>query len=399
MTITEERPAETPVASWPTLEVRATVQELLDALATLAVVPIPKRGAPNSAKCYLDVTTLGTAKLSAYGFDLSAEVTLSADTFGAGAIAVDRVQLTSAIKSFSGNVAKKRQDLHLAVNGLGRLTIRDDNGSVVALETAPVADDDYRPTPKLANELGHFDADDLASVARIATHAGGDDVLPALMQVQLIASGGRWSAAASDRCTLGQVATGCVYHETPDASKYLIPAQVITKLAKLFKGQRVRMFEVVPTSSTLRVDFTARDKSHVVMVNVPSYGFPDVSRVWPKVDTVCVATFDQAALLDAAKGIAATATRNAPVRLTFTETAVTLTLGTDGESGATRSVPVVAVGDETVVAVNPAYLVRALTSLGAGEVTLSLYGKTTPLAFARPSDHMDVLVMPMRITG
>jgi len=104
--------------------------------------------------------------------------------------------------------------------------------------------------------------------------------------------------------------------------------------------------------------------------------------------------------------VALVAERNTPVRLSFTDGAITLEAGQGEDAQASEAVEASLVGDDLSIAFNPQYLLDGLGALGTPFARLSFTVAAKPAvitgqAEADGEDDVDYryLLMPVRLAG
>jgi DNA polymerase III subunit beta len=118
------------------------------------------------------------------------------------------------------------------------------------------------------------------------------------------------------------------------------------------------------------------------------------------------AVVDTHALLEAVRRVSLVAERNTPVRLSFTDGAVTLEAGQGEDAQASEAVECSLQGEDLSIAFNPAFLLDGLGALGAPFARLSFTVPQKPAVLSgqaeadgEDDDSYRYLLMPVRLAG
>jgi DNA polymerase-3 subunit beta len=98
--------------------------------------------------------------------------------------------------------------------------------------------------------------------------------------------------------------------------------------------------------------------------------------------------------------------RNTPIRLSFSDSQVTLEAGNGEEAQATESIEAAVTGDDISIGFNPSYLLDGLGAIGGSHVHIAMTQPARPAAFASmsgpdaaPDLEFRYLLMPLRMQG
>jgi DNA polymerase-3 subunit beta len=133
--------------------------------------------------------------------------------------------------------------------------------------------------------------------------------------------------------------------------------------------------------------------------------YPKVRALFPA-EAAAHAVADTHALLEAVRRVALVAERNTPVRLGFTDGAVTLEAGQGEDAQASEAVECTLHGEDLSIAFNPAFLLDGLGALGTPFARLSFTIPQKPAVLSgqaeaegEDDDSYRYLLMPVRLAG
>jgi DNA polymerase-3 subunit beta len=290
------------------------------------------------------------------------------------------------------------------------VTLTSDGGNVLLVcgayryKLACMPIDEYPALPATPPTIGRVEAAALVAAAgQTATAADRDETLPFLTGVYLEFGAGSFRLVATDRYRLALRDLPWQREETeaspPEAGEVsaLVPARTLLEAARLFEpGQQVGIGLdeglLGLRSSGLEVTLRQLDGSFIRYAQL----FPD--------RPTGRAIVEVARLLEAIKAIALVAERNTPVRLEFAPGQVTVVAGSADQALASATID--AVFDEpgpVVMAVNPAYLIDGLGSLGTPYARLAYPEKVRPVVMtgavgpdAEADERFRYLFIPVR---
>jgi DNA polymerase-3 subunit beta len=372
---------------------------LADAVAwTARSIPTRPGTLPQLSGILVSTGTDGL-QLSGFDYETSAQVTIPADVADEGQVLVSGRLLADIAR------ALPRRPVDVALDG-AKLSLTC-GSSRFSLQTMPV--EDYPALPEMPAVIGTVDTNAFASaVAQAVTAAGRDDMLPVLTGVKLEIEGTTLSLLATDRFRLSLRELEWRPLQPDLSVSALVPARVLSDTAKSLSadaelsialgapgaGEGLIGFESVTAGSQRRT--TTR---------LIEGAFPNVRQLFPNSSEIS-AQVEAATLMDSVKRVSLVAGRNTPIRLGFTDGAVTLEAGNGEEAQASESLESTLVGDDISIGFNPAYLLDGLGAINGTHVHISMTQPARPASFASlegPDGEPDLkfryLLMPLRMQG
>lgn len=311
-------------------------------------------------------------EFAGFDYDTSARVTVGADVEVPGTVIVSGRLLADIAKALPAGT------IRFWVDGS---RVRVEAGAAkFTLLSMPV--DEYPPLPVLPGKVGDIAERVFARiVAQAVVAASKDQTLPLMTNVRVRAAGGVLSMTATDRYRL---AVAEAEWGGPDF-EVLVPAHVLTDVAKSLAG------DVSVAVGERVVGFSSNGQT--VTSGLSDGDYPPVDRLFPD-DFVVRATVDRRALVDAVKRASLVAERNTPVKLTFSEEALTVDAGQGDDSQATETLAAES-QDEIVTAYNPQFLLDGLNAI-EGETAKFSFTEPMKPAVLTGADGFRYLLMPIR---
>jgi DNA polymerase III subunit beta len=285
------------------------------------------------------------------------------------------------------------------------------------LPTLPV--EDYPALPAMPEPAGTLESDVFAAaVAQVAVAAGRDDTLPVLTGVRLELEGDRLTLAATDRYRLA-VRTVRWNPSSPDLSTTaLVPARTLAETAKaLTSGPEVTLALSAPGGSGGEgmIGFEGGDKGGArrTTSRLLEGEFPKYRSLLPA-ESAATASVPTLAFAESVRRVALVASRNAPVRLTFSADGVVLEAGGADEASASEQLDCTwqsSLDEGSApfsIAFNPGYLLDGLTAVDSDATVLSFTGPTRPAVLTSGAEgeapdaaerDYRYLLMPVRLSG
>jgi DNA polymerase-3 subunit beta len=356
-------------------------------------------------------------QLSVSGFDLEAstEVDLEVTAGEPGQALVSGRLLADITRSLPPH------PVDVAMDG-SRLTINC-GAARFTLPGMPV--DDYPKLPTMPTTAGTVDSGEFAlAVSQVAVAAGRDDTLPMLTGVRLEIEGDRMTLAATDRYRL---AVRELRWEPSDptaqtGTAVLVPARALADAARSLAHSDVLTIALSGASGTgagegiIGFAGTTNGRASRATTRLLDATFPAYRSLLPK-EWASSAEIPVAPLVEAVKRAALVTDRNAPVRMEFTDTAVTLTAGGDDSADSGRAEEQVEIsyeGEPITTAFNPQFLQDGLSALTTPTARMLFTSSTKPVVLrsangsasedsaeggdAEAPDYT-YLIMPVRLPG
>lgn len=233
-------------------------------------------------------------------------------------------------------------------------------------------------------------------VAQVARAASNDEGRPVLTGVNLDASDGRLSAAATDSYRL---AVRSVAWEDAVDGTALVPSRSLQEAAKAASEVGGSVTIVLEDG---QVSFLFGDRR--LTTKLIEGTFPNVGALLPDSHDTSVVV-ERAPLVEALQrvSIVAMGQANTPVSLTFGDGSVDLQATNQEMGDAAESLPAEIDGEGLTIAFNPTFLLAGLEATGTERIRVELRDGLKP-AVLKPHDDdgqvddLTYLLMPMRVT-
>ena len=340
--------------------------QLLDAVSWAALALPARPVSPLLASIRLHGAS--GLSVSAFDYDVSAEVSVPADVAGKGAALVPGRLLADIVRSLPARPVE-------LTTGDAKMTLRC-GPSVFTLPLVPA--EAYPGLPALPSPAGTVGSDAFATAAsQVAVAASRNDTLPALTGVQVEINDGTLTLAATDRYRLAvKDLPWTPAQPGPRTRSVLIPARLLHDAARALTGAaETRIYLAWPSGGI--VGFGAADRHITARLIAEEY--PQFRSLIPA-EYSTTAEIAAGPFAEAIRRVALVAEGNAPVRLSLTKDRVTIEAGTGGEAQATEDVDISRIeGDpEIQAAFNSAYLLDGLGALGTDTASISFTGAAKP---------------------
>ncbi len=370
-----------------------------DAVAwTARSIPTRPGTVPQLSGIMLSTTADGLA-MSGFDYETSAEVSTPAQVADDGNVLVSGRLLADIAR------ALPHQPVDVALDG-SKVALTC-GSSRFSLQTMPV--EDYPALPEMPSTVGSIDSDVFTTaVTQAVTAAGRDDMLPVLTGVKIEIDGGRLSLLATDRFRLSLRELTWNPDQPDIEASALVPARVLSDTAKsLATGSRVQIALGTDGSSDGLIGFAAESASgrRLTTTRLIEGAFPNVRQLFPNATEVS-ARLEVSGFIEGVKRVSLVAGRNTPIRLTFTDSMVTLEAGNGEEAQASESLETALSGAGMTIGFNPSYLLDGLGAIPGSHVHVSMTEPGRPAAFASLSDidaepdlDFRYLLMPLRMQG
>ena len=371
-------------------------RDVLAEAVTWAARGLPTRPpVPVLAGVLLQANDDGTLVLSAFDYEVSAQVTVAADVSDAGTVLVSGRLLADISRNLPAHpVDVVTQDSKVSVTcGSSRFT----------LLTMPV--DDYPALPAMPESSGTVAGDVFTlAVGQVTTAAGRDDTLPILTGVRVEIDGSRITLLATDRYRLAMRTLEWSPEGTDASAVALVPARTLADTARaLGSGASVDLALGRTGQGDGLIGFQAGSRRTTSRLLDGEY--PKVSAIFPTTSDV-TAVIETSALVEAVKRVSLVAERNTPVRLRFSPGAVVIEAGQGDDAQASEQLDALLEGDELEIAFNPQYLLDGLGALHQQWARFAFTQPTKPALLtgqgepdASPDDSFQYVLMPVRLAG
>ncbi|WP_052866248.1 MULTISPECIES: DNA polymerase III subunit beta [Streptomyces] len=337
----------------------------------------------------------GSLSLSGFDYEVSARVSVEAETEEEGTVLVSGRLLADICR------ALPNRPVEISTDGV-RVTVVC-GSSRFTLHTLPV--EEYPALPQMPTATGTVPGEVFASAAaQVAIAAGRDDTLPVLTGVRIEIEGDTVTLASTDRYRFA-VREFLWKPESPDASAVaLVPAKTLLDTAKsLSSGDTVTLALSGSGAGEGLIGFEGagrRTTTRLLEGDLPKY------RTLFPTEFNSVAVIETAPFVEAVKRVALVAERNTPVRLSFEQGVLILEAGSSDDAQAVERVDAQLDGDDISIAFNPGFLLEGLSAIDSPVAQLSFTTSTKPAllsgkpaADAEADDAYKYLIMPVRLSG
>jgi DNA polymerase-3 subunit beta len=367
---------------------------LADAVTWVARALPARPPVPVLAGLLLEADPEGALRLSSFDYEVSARVEIASEVADGGTVLVSGRLLADISRSLPGKPVDVATDgSRVAVTcGASRFT----------LLTMPV--EEYPTLPSMPEASGVVGADVFPhAVAQVTVAASRDETLPILTGVRMEIEGEQLTLLATDRYRLA-MRTLPWRPVAPDTSAVaLVRARTLSEVSKALGTAGDVTLALSTGSGSELIGFEAGGRRTTSLLVDGEY--PKVRALFPA-QSQAHAVVDTHALLEAVRRVALVAERNTPVRLSFTDGAVTLEAGQGEDAQASEAVECSLQGEDLSIAFNPQFLLDGLGALGTPFARLSFTVPQKPAVISgqaeadgEDDDSYRYLLMPVRLAG
>ncbi len=332
--------------------------------------------------------------LSSFDYEVSSQVTITADVQAPGTMLVSGRLLADITRSLPAAPVQIVNEGTRAVITCGR--------SSFTLPTLPV--EEYPNLPDMPASSGHIAGNSLAAaVGQVAVAAGRDDTLPTLTGIRLEIEGSSIVLAATDRYRLAVREFTWTPNDSSLSVQALIPAKTLADTAKSLAAVDQVLIALAGGTNEGLIGFEGAGRR--TTTRLLDGEFPKYRTLLPS-EAATVATVDTAQLVEAVKRVSLVAERNTPLRLQFEAGEVQLRAGTGEDAQASEALECTTEGDALEIAFNPTYLLDGLAAVDSTTTLFSFTASTKPAVLTGESakrsaalDDYRYLLMPVRLTG
>ena len=265
--------------------------------------------------------------------------------------------------------------------------------------------DEYPNLPELPETTGVIASDVFATaVSQVAIAAGRDDSLPTLTGVHVEINEDVVTLAATDRYRLAVREFNWQPTAPGVSTTALLRARTIADAAKSLVGSKNVSLSFAPSTSNDRLAGFAGDGKSMTSRMLDGT-FPPYRHLLPQ-EVTTTAVVEVAPFLESVRRVALVTDKTVPLRLEFTDGAVSLEAGTGEEAQATESIGIKLNGEAISIAFNPVFLAEGLQAVGTPFVQISFTGSNKPAILmgkadrdGQAIDNYRYLLMPMRYSS
>lgn len=350
---------------------------------------------PVLAGVLLEADPSGTLTLSAFDYEISATVTVTADVEEGGRALV----LGKLLADISRNLPAQPVAFTAEGSKLGLVC----GSSRFSLIQMPV--DDYPSLPTPATASGTIAGDTFTqAVSQVAIAADRGDTLPILTGIRVEIDGEKVTMLATDRYRLAMREFTWSPGTTDASHVALIPARTLSETAKaLGAAGSIELAMGDADGGTGLIGFEAGARRATTRLLDGEY--PKVSSIFPSsVDTVAV--IDTHMLIEAVRRVSLVAERNTPIRLRLSEAQLAIEAGTGDDAQGSEAIEATLDGPEIEIAFNPQFLLDGLGALGAPFTRMAFTQSSRPAVLSGQSEidgeadeSYRYVLMPVRFAG
>ncbi|MEV5573620.1 DNA polymerase III subunit beta [Spirillospora sp. NPDC052269] len=335
-------------------------------------------------------------KLSAFDYEVSAQVSTDIDTEEPGSALVSGRLLAEICRSLPPHPVEVTTD--------GAKVMLRCGSAKFTLLTMPV--EDYPTLPAMPPAAGSVGSDEFAAaVSQVAIAAGRDDTIPMLTGVRVEIEGETVTLASTDRYRLA-VRELHWKPERPDFSAVaLVPAKTLADTAKsLTAGAEVSIALGGAEGGAGEGMIGFEGGGRRTTSRLLDGDFVKYRSLLPS-EYAGLAEIATAPFIEAVKRVSLVAERNTPVRLSFRQGEVVLEAGTGDEAQAVEALEATLEGEDIDIAFNHGFLLDGLSAIGSDVARLSFTTPTKPavLTGKPPAEgenpNYRYLIMPVRLSG
>lgn len=332
----------------------------------------------------------GTVSLSSFDYEISARLHIAADVAEEGTILVSGRLLADICRSLPSAPVDVQTD-----------------GSKVALvcrssrfNLATMPESDYPELPALPDVSGTVPGDAFAqAVSQVIIAASRDDTLPILTGVRMEIEDDLITLLATDRYRLALRELRWRPATSGISTAALVKAKTLNEVAKTLGGSGDINIALSEKSELIGFESGGRRTTSLLVDGE----YPKIRSLFPE-NTPIHATVETATLVEAVRRVSLVAERNTPVRLSFTDGALSLDAGTGEDAQASEAIEATLVGEDITVAFNPQYLSEGLGAFGSKFVRFSFTSPPKPAVISAQEtadgdddDQYRYLLMPVRL--
>jgi DNA polymerase-3 subunit beta len=370
-------------------------RDVLADAVTWAARALPSRPpVPVLAGLLLQSDGEGTLRLSSFDYDVSARVEVPVEMVDPGTVLVSGKLLADISRSLPGRPVDVTTD--------GSRVSLTCGASRFTLLTMPV--DEYPTLPPMPDGAGTVAGDVFTeAVAQVTVAASRDETLPILTGVRLEIEGETLTLLATDRYRLAMRTLPWNPASPSTSAVALVRARTLSEVSKALGAAGDVTLALSTDGSTELIGFEAGGRRTTSLLVDGEY--PKVRSLFPA-ESPTFSVVDAHALIEAVRRVSLVAERNTPVRLSFSDGAVTLEAGQGEDAQASEAVESTLVGEELSIAFNPQFLLDGLGALTTPFARLSFTQAQKPAVITGQvepeGDDLDLfryLLMPVRLAG
>ncbi len=232
----------------------------------------------------------------------------------------------------------------------------------------------------------------LETVDRVAPSASRDETRPVLTGVLIHFAKGQVRMVATDSYRLSVKETP-IESSAPSSLQVIVPARTLIELSRIASGVPDDTITIVPTENQALFQVGG-----VFLISRLIDGqFPNYRQLIPETFDYEVPV-DRDELLEAVRRVGLLAQKNAPLRLRFADSTLTVSAESQDVGKAHEAMPVQYSGEELEIGFNPEFLEAGVAAVKEATVYLRFISPLRPGLVKGASDDFLYLVMPIRLS-
>ena len=370
-------------------------RDVLAEAVTWAARALPSRPpVPVLAGLLLQADPDGVLHLSSFDYEVSARVEIPAEVADAGTVLVSGRLLADISRALPA------RPVDVATDG-SRVSVTC-GASRFTLLTMPV--DEYPTLPAMPEASGTVAGDVFTqAVGQVTIAASRDETLPILTGVRMEIEGDVLTLLATDRYRLAMRTLPWRPSSPGISTTALVRARTLSEVSKALGAAGDVTLALATGGSTELIGFEAGGRRTTSLLVDGEY--PKVRALFPA-ESPSHAVVSTSLLVEAVRRVALVAERNTPVRLGFSDGAVTLEAGQGEDAQASEAVECSFDGEDLSIAFNPQFLLDGLGALSTPFARLSFTQPTKPAVISGQAEgegeddtSYRYLLMPVRFAG
>jgi DNA polymerase-3 subunit beta len=336
----------------------------------------------------------GTLHLSSFDYEVSARIQVAAEVASPGTALVSGRLLA--------DISRSLPDKPVDVSTDGSRVSLSCGSSRFTLLTMPV--EEYPQLPPMPDSSGTIAGDVFTeAVAQITVAASKDETLPILTGVRMEIDGEHLTLMATDRYRLAMRTLLWRPASPSPSSVALVRARTLSEVSKALVAAGEVTVALSDEEGTELIGFEVGGRRTTSLLVDGEY--PKVRALFPA-ESPIHAVVETQSLIEAVRRVSLVAERNTPVRLGFTDGALTLEAGQGEDAQASEALESVLTGEELSIAFNPHFLIDGLSALNTPYARLSFTQPQKPAVITgqaeidgEDDDSYRYLLMPVRLAG
>lgn len=332
----------------------------------------------------------GTLYLSAFTYQLSAKHHIEAGVDEAGSVLVSGKLMADITKSLPGETTYLTSDDT-------KLTITSGK-STFTLQLMPQGE--YPDLPEIPPTLGQVDASTfIQAVSQASVAVSREENRPVLTGIRMQFANDTVTLTSTDRFRLSRSTFTWTPSHNDIQATTLVKGSLIRDIARSFdEHNNVTLYFNEQEPNLLGFDNAGRTSTSQLLDGE----FPSVDHLFNS-DYPIHAVINRQELLSAIKRVSIVAEKNAPIRMSFENSELTLNAGNAEESQAKEVIGIDFDGDAITVGFNPTYLIEGLSAISEPFVHMKMVSGIKPVEFNGQAEfdgdeslNYRYLLVPMR---